>query len=296
MRNNTILITGSTHGIGEAAAKALAAQGHRIISHGRSETRCQEVVEQIREQTGNPQVSYLAADLSSTAGGRWLAQQVKEQFDRLDVLVNNAGSFFLTRQLTGEGFERTWALNHLSYFVLTLELLPLLKASAPARVVNVSSRSHEQAKLDCDPLTGLEKRPYFSWRAYGRSKLANILFTYELARRLEGTQVTANALHPGLVRTNIWNCYGKFARLLLEPYLHRALTVEQGAQTIIYLASDPAVEGISGKYFVDCMDVSSSPASYDVEAARRLWEAGEKARGKPERAEKGGSILPRLFV
>jgi NAD(P)-dependent dehydrogenase (short-subunit alcohol dehydrogenase family) len=274
----TILITGSTHGIGEAAAKALAAQGHRIILHGRSALRCQEVAGQIKEQTENDQVSYLAADLSILAQVRGLADQFKRQFDRLDVLVNNAGSFFLSRQLTPEGYERTWALNHLSYFVLTLELLPLLKASAPARVVNVSSRSHEEAKLDCDPLTGLEKRAYFSWRAYGRSKLANILFTYELARRLEEAQVTANALHPGLVRTNIWNRYGKFARLLLEPHLRHALTKEQGAETIVYLASNPAAEGLSGKYFVDCKAVPSSPASYDLETARCLWEAGEKAR------------------
>ena len=276
----TILITGSTHGIGEAAAKALAAQGHQIILHGRSEARCQEVAQQITQQTGNPQVSYLTADLSSPSHVRGLAGQVKEQYNHLDVLVNNAGSFFLTRQLTPEGFERTWALNHLSYFVLTIELLPLLKASATARVVNVSSNSHLGMQLDCHPLTGLEKRPYFSWRAYGRSKLANILFTYQLARQLQDTQVTANALHPGLVRTHIWERYGKFARLLLEPYLRKGLTVEEGAQTIVYLASSPEVEGVSGKYFVDCKEVPSSPASYDLDTARLLWEAGEKARGK----------------
>jgi NAD(P)-dependent dehydrogenase (short-subunit alcohol dehydrogenase family) len=272
----TILITGSTHGIGEAAAKALAAQGHRLILHGRSEVRCQQVAQQITQQTGNPQVSFFAADLSLLAQVRRLAQAVKERCDRLDVLVNNAGSFFLTRQLTSDGFERTWALNHLSYFVFTLELLPLLKASTPARVVNVSSNSHHGMKLDCHPLTGLEKRPYFSWTAYGRSKLANILFTYELARRLEGTQVTANALHPGLVRTHIWERYGKFARLLLEPYLRKGLTVEEGAQTIVYLAASPEVEGVSGKYFVDCKEVPSSPASYNLNASHCLWEAGEE--------------------
>lgn len=272
----TILITGSTHGIGEAAAKALAAQGHRLILHGRSETRCREVAQQITRQTGNPEISFFAADLSLIAQVRGLAEAVKERFDRLDVLVNNAGSFFLTRQLTPDGIERTWALNHLSYFLLTLELLPLLKASAPARVVNVSSNSHHGMKPDCHPLTGLEQRPYFSWRAYGRSKLANILFTYQLTRRLEGTQVTANALHPGLVRTHIWERYGKFPRLLLEPYLRKGLTVEEGAQTIVYLAASPEVEGLSRKYFVDCKAVTSSPESYDLEAARRLWEAGEE--------------------
>lgn len=271
----TILITGSTHGIGEAAASALAAQGHRVILHGRDPRRCQQVAEQIQRQTGNPNLAWFAADFSSIAQARRLAQQVRERFDRLDVLVNNAGNFFIFPRLSPDGFEMTWTVNHLSSFVLTLELLPLLIASAPARIVNVSSDSHHSKKLDCDPLTGREKRLYMSWWAYGRSKLANVLFTYELARRLEGTGVTANALHPGLVRTNIWNKFGWFTRLATPLLLHSALPAEEGAETIIYLAADPAVEGVSGKYFYRCQTVSSSPASYDQATARRLWEAGE---------------------
>jgi NAD(P)-dependent dehydrogenase (short-subunit alcohol dehydrogenase family) len=140
----------------------------------------------------------------------------------------------------------------------------------------VASNSHFSAGLDCDLLTGLEKRSYFSWRAYGRSKLANVLFTYELSRRLDDTGLTANALHPGLVRTHIWEKYGKFPRLLMEPYLRKGLTVQEGAQTIVYLATSPEVEGVNGKYFIDCQAVESSRESYDLSTAHRLWEAGEK--------------------
>lgn len=271
----TILITGSTHGIGEAAAYALAAQGHQIILHGRNPQRCQEVAERIQRQTSNHNLAWFAADFSAVAQVRQLAQQVRQRFHHLEVLVNNAGNFFIFKRHSPDGCELTWAVNHLSYLVLTLELLPLLKASAPARIINVSSDSHHGKKLDCDPLTGLEKRPYMSWKAYGRSKLANVLFTYELARRLEESGVTANALHPGLVRTNIWNKFGWVTRLATPLLLRGALPAEEGAQTIIYLATDPAVEGVSGKYFYRCQAVPSSPESYDMESARRLWEAGE---------------------
>ena len=273
----TILITGSTHGIGEAAAKALAAQGHQVIIHGRSAARCQEVIEQIKLQTGNADLIYLTADLSEMSQVRQLARQVKERFTRLDVLINNAGNFFLSRQTSPDGFEMTWAVNHLSYFVLTLNLLDLLKASAPARIVNVSSNSHFGARLDCDPLTGLEKRPYMSWKAYGRSKLANVLFTYELHRRFDDLGITANALHPGLVRTHIWDKFGFLSQWVTRFYLSkRSLTSEEGAQTSVYLAASPEVEGVSGKYFYRCQAVDSSRESYNVNEARRLWEAGEK--------------------
>jgi len=272
----TILITGSTHGIGEAAAKALAAQGHQVIIHGRSAARCQEVIEQIKLQTGNANLTYIAADLSAMSQVRQLARQVKESLTRLDVLINNAGNFFLTHQITPDGFEMTWAVNHLSYFVLTLDLLDLLKASAPARIVNVSSNSHFGARLDCDPLTGLEKRPYLSWKAYGRSKLANVLFTYELHRRIDDLGITANALHPGLVRTHIWDKFGFLSRWVIRFFLsNRSLTSEEGAHTSVYLAASPEVEGVSGKYFYRCQAVDSSRESYNVNEARRLWEAGK---------------------
>ncbi len=272
----TILITGSTHGIGEAAAKALAAQGHQVIIHGRSAARCQEVIEQIKLQASNANLTYLTADLSEMSQVRQLARQVKERFTRLDVLINNAGNFFLSRQTSPDGFEMTWAVNHLSYFVLTLNLLDLLKTSAPARIVNVSSNSHFGARLDCDPLTGLEKRPYMSWKAYGRSKLANVLFTYELHRRFDDLGITANALHPGLVRTHIWDKFGILSQWVTRFYLSkRVLTCEEGAQTSVYLATSPEVEGVSGKYYYRCQAVNSSPDSYNVNEARRLWEAGK---------------------
>jgi NAD(P)-dependent dehydrogenase (short-subunit alcohol dehydrogenase family) len=272
----TILITGSTHGIGEAAAKDLAAQGHQVIIHGRSATRCQEVIEQIKHQTGNANLTYFTADLSEMSQVRQLARQVKERFTRLDVLINNAGNFFLTHQKSPDGYEMTWAVNHLSYYVLTLHLLDLLKASAPARIVNVSSNSHFGARLDCDPLTGLEKRLYLSWKAYGRSKLANVLFTYELHRRFDDLGITANALHPGLVRTHIWDKFGFLSQWVIRFYLsNRSLTSEEGAQTSVYLAASPEVEGVSGKYFYRCQTVDSSRESYNVDEARRLWEAGK---------------------
>jgi retinol dehydrogenase 12 len=271
----TILITGSTHGIGEAAAIALAAQGHQVIIHGRSAARCQEVIEQIKLQTGNANLTYFTAELSEMAQVRELARQIKDRFTRLDVLINNAGNFFLSHQITPEGFEMTWAVNHLSYFVLTLHLIDLLKASAPARIVNISSNSHFGARLDCDLLTGLEKRLYLSWKAYGRSKLANILFTYELHRRLDDLGITANVLHPGLVRTHIWEKFGFLSQLVTRFYLlNRSLTSEEGAQTSVYLAASPEVEGVSGKYFYRCQAVDSSRESYNVNEARRLWEAG----------------------
>jgi retinol dehydrogenase 12 len=273
----TILITGSTHGIGEAAAKALTAQGHQVIIHGRSAARCQQVIEQIKVETGSSNLTYLTADLAELSQVRQLARQVKERFTRLDVLINNAGNFFLTRQITPDGFERTWAVNHLSYFVLTLELLDLLKTSTPARIVNVSSNSHFNARLDCDPLTGLEKRPYMGWKAYGRSKLANVLFSYELYRRLDDQGITANALHPGLVRTHIWDKFGFLPRLVTRFYLsNRSLTSEEGAKTSVYLAISPEVEGVSGKYFYRCRAIDSSRESYNVSEARRLWEAGKQ--------------------
>ncbi len=272
----TILITGSTHGIGEAAAKALAAQGHQVIIHGRSATRCQEVIAQIKHQTGHSNLIYLTADLSDMSQVRQLARQVKEHCTRLDVLINNAGNFFLSHQTSPDGFEMTWAVNHLSYFVLTLNLLDLLKASAPARIVNVSSNSHFGARLDCDPLTGLEKRLYLSWKAYGRSKLANVLFTYELHRRFDDLGITANALHPGLVRTHIWDKFGFLSQWVIGVFLsNRSLTSEEGALTTVYLAASPEVEGVSGKYFYRCQPVDSSQASYNVKEARRLWEAGK---------------------
>jgi NAD(P)-dependent dehydrogenase (short-subunit alcohol dehydrogenase family) len=191
--------------------------------------------------------------------------------------VNNAGAVFSQRSLTVDGFERTFALNHLAYFLLTNLLIDLLRADAPSRIVNVSSAAHTGAVLDFDDLQS--ERKYAGFRAYGRSKLANILFTHELARRLEGTGVTANCLHPGVVATGFNRNNGLLMQLgmtIARPFL---ISAEKGAQTIVYLASSPEVEGVTGEYFVNCTATSSSPASYDDEAARKLWDVSASLTG-----------------
>ena len=257
--------------------------GLTLIVAGRSKERCQSTVAKIKSETGNPNVDYLLADLSVQSQIHQMAGEFKSRYARLDVLVNNAGAIFLRRQISAEGVEMTFAVNHLAYFLLTNLLLDTLKASAPARVVNVASNSHLGQHLDFDNLQ--LKRGYNPMRAYGRSKLCNLYFTYELARRLEGTGVTVNAMHPGFVHTNIAANNGWLVRLFL-PLIHRnSLTPEQGASTVVYLASSPDVEGVTGKYFVREREVASDPVSYDEDAAKKLWQASEEMTLAPERSE-----------
>jgi NAD(P)-dependent dehydrogenase (short-subunit alcohol dehydrogenase family) len=285
MQNKICLITGATSGIGQATAMALAQKGITVIVAGRDEERCQKTVARIQRETQNFHVDYLLADLSVQAQVRQLAADFKARYERLDVLVNNAGAIFLRRQISADGIEMTFAVNHLAYFLLTNLLLEPLKASAPARVVNVASNSHYGQHLDFDNLQ--LKRGYNPMRAYGRSKLCNLYFTYELARRLEneGTGVTVNAMHPGFVATNMGANNGWWVKLFL-PLVHlNSLTPEQGASTVVYLASSPDVEGVSGKYFVREREVESDPVSYDESAARRLWEVSEEMTLVPERSE-----------
>jgi NAD(P)-dependent dehydrogenase (short-subunit alcohol dehydrogenase family) len=219
--------------------------------------------------------------LSSQEQIERLAEEAKKRYERLNVLINNAGALFLHRRESVDGIEMTWALNHLGYFLLTNLLLDLIQRSAPARIVNVSSRAHERARIDFDDLQG--RRTYSGMRAYGQSKLANLLFTHELARRLEGTGVTVNALHPGFVATNFGaDDNGFFLRLILRLLQRaRAISAEEGAQTSIYLASSPEVEGVTGKYFFRKRPQPSSPASYDEETARRLWEVSLESTRLP---------------
>ena len=275
MSGKTCLITGATAGIGEVTARELARFGARVIVVGRSPGRCAATVERIQGQTGSSAVESLVADLSVQADVRRLVGEVRERCDRLDVLVNNAGGMFLDRRETVDGIELTLALNHLSYFLLTKRLLPLLEASAPSRIVNVASDAHRGISIDFDDIQG--RRRYSGWRAYKRSKLANILFTYELARRLEGTGVTANALHPGFVRTNFFEgltgWIGFITRLGASLV---AIGPEEGARTSIYLASSPEIEGVSGQYFVKSRPARSSPQSHDRVAADRLWRLSEE--------------------
>jgi len=272
------MITGANAGIGKITALELAKQGAQVVMVARSQARGAEAQADVITASGNRDVHLLQADLSSQAEIRKLAAQFKRDFTRLDVLVNNAGAFFNRRQFSVDGFEMTFALNHLGYFLLTHLLLDALQASAPARIINVSSDAHRGAKIDFDDLQA--ERGYAGFRVYGISKLANVLFTYELARRLEGTGVTANALHPGFVATNFGRNNG-FVVDKLFGLLGRffAKSPQEGAETSIYLAASPAVAGVTGQYFVDKKAVKSSPASYDADAARRLWEISEELVG-----------------
>jgi len=246
MTGKTVLITGATNGIGKAAARGLAKLGAQVVIVGRNAQKCAETVAELRASTGNQAIEALRADLSVMAEVRHLADQVKARYPRLEVLINNAGAYFDKRLTSADGYEMTFALNHLGHFYLTTLLLDLLKASAPARIVNVSSDAHRFARLN---LVNPHHPPtYNGFRVYGQTKLANVVFTYELARRLEGTGVTANAMHPGFVRTGFGrNNEGLISKIfsLLQAF---ALTPEQGADTVIYLASSPEVEGVSGKY------------------------------------------------
>ncbi len=275
MEGKTCLITGASDGIGYAAARELARMGAAVVIAGRNNAKTAAAAERITGETGNREVRYMLADLSSQADVRSLADQVKQQVPRLDVLVNNAGAIFLSNRRSVDGIEMTFALNHLGYFLLTALLLDLLKDSTPARIVNVSSSSHFSARnfrLEDLPKPGSNG----GYRAYGRSKLCNILFTYELARRLEGSGVAVNALHPGLVRTNIARDNGLLGRVVNFFIGVRGVDATRGAETLNYVAASPKVEGTTGKFFVDCRAVPSSPLSYDAGLASDLWELSER--------------------
>ncbi|MDQ4077609.1 MAG: SDR family oxidoreductase [Chloroflexota bacterium] len=270
MEGQVVLVTGGTGGIGWATAKGVAEQGATVVIVGRNVQRGEEAAREIWAATGNSRVEYMQADLSNQADIERLAGEFGRHYDRLDVLVNNAGGIFWERRETEDALEMTFALNHLAYFYLTHLLLPWLVASAPARIVNVSSGAHHGARIHFDDLQ--QAQGYSPWRAYSQSKLANILFTRELARRLEGTGVTANALHPGFVTTGFGRAGGWIGRLIM-PIVHLfAISPEAGAQTVIHLASAPEVEGVSGKYFENREEKRASRAAYDDEVARRLWE------------------------
>ena len=268
------LVTGATAGIGMVTATALATQGAEVIIAGRDQLKTESVTRQIQTETGNAAVHYLLADFSDLQQVRDLAAAFKKRYSRLDVLVNNAGAFFNSRRETPYGVEMTLLVNHLAPFLLTNLLLDTIQGSAPVRIINVSSDAHKQGAMNFDDL-GF-KQGYFGMKAYARSKLANILFTNELARRLAGSNVTVNALHPGHVATDIWkNDFSFFGPILKWVIGLFALTPEQGADNTIYLASSPNVAGITGKYFVKRSPVQSAAGSLDEEVARRLWEVSE---------------------
>jgi NAD(P)-dependent dehydrogenase (short-subunit alcohol dehydrogenase family) len=271
MEGKIVLVTGGTSGIGLYTALELARLGARVIIIGRDSVKCIDTVHWIKAQTSNPYVEFLVADLASQVQLWEAAEQFRARYDHLDVLVNNAGGFFLRRKLSPDGIEMTFALNHLAYFLLTNLLIDLLRESPSARVINVSSGAHYNEHLDFDDLQ--LSRFYNPIQAYGRSKLSNVLFTYELARRLNGTHITANAVTPGMVATEIWKKVNRWLGPVLSYYIQQVgLTPLEGAQTSIYLASSPDVVGVTGKYFSRQKEVHSGPASYDLDAARQLWE------------------------
>lgn len=278
MKGKRFLITGGSDGIGKEAARQLARMGADIVITGRNPQKTELAVEEIRAEARGGSVEYLLADFASQAQVRALAQAYLERYPRLDVLVNNAGTSFLKRQLSEDGIEMTFAVNHLASFLLTRLLLERVKASAPARIINTSSSAHYRDVLDLNDLN--MERGYWIMKAYGQSKLANILFTYELARQLEGTGVTVNALHPGFVNTNVARDNNGWLLRWLQPLIFRGgIPVEEGAATTVYLASSPEVEGVSGKFYVDCKDTRSSEMSYDLENQRRLWQLSEEMTG-----------------
>lgn len=274
MQGKVCMVTGAASGIGAVTAQALAQRGATVILVDRDAGKGGLTVEQIKQQTGNSAVELMVADLSSQKAIRQLVQQFTSRYRRLDVLVNNAGALFGERQESVDGIEMTFALNYLGYFLLTNLLLDTLKASAPARIINTSSRSHARARINFDDLES--RTNYKGLSAYAHSKLAIVLFTYELARRLKGSGVTVNALHPGIVATNFAMQGGGIVGLIVRLFRPFFVSPEQGAQTGIYLATSPEVEGVTGKYFVKCKAVPSSPASYDMTVASRLWEVSEK--------------------
>ncbi|MCB0091124.1 MAG: SDR family oxidoreductase [Caldilineaceae bacterium] len=278
IRHKICMVTGANVGIGKETARALASAGARVIMVCRSRTRGEAARAEIIEQSGNDEVELMLADLSVQADVRKLAAAFQRQHEALHVLVNNAGAYFPQRTESADGLEMTWALNHLGYFLLTNLLLDVIKRSAPARIINVSSAGHTHGTIDFDDLQ--MRRNYGGFQAYARSKLANLLFTYELARRLAGTAVTVNALHPGAVNTNIWNNVdGLLGRLLRAVGKFYFLPVEAGAATAIYLATSPDVTGVTGQYFAKQKAVRSSPGSYRTDVAARLWDVSTAMTG-----------------
>ncbi len=277
MNGKVALITGGTGGIGKAAATALAGMGAEVVVVGRNAERGEAAVAEIREKAGNDGVSLLLADLSVQAEVRKLAEDFGAHHDRLDVLVNNAGLVLSERNETPDGIEAQFAINHLAPFLLTNLLTDLLKKSAPSRVVTVSSEAQRWGKMDFDDLQS--KKRYRGFPVYGMTKLANVMFTFELAERLKGTGVTANCMHPGAVNTSFaQNNRGpaSLAFRLFKPFMR---SPEQGADTLVYLAVSPAVEGMTGKYVSDRKVTAASPIAYDETARKMLWEESERLTG-----------------
>jgi NAD(P)-dependent dehydrogenase (short-subunit alcohol dehydrogenase family) len=278
MNGKICLVTGANSGLGRAIATGLARYGATVVMACRNQKRGEAARRYITKISGSTDVHLLIADLSRRQDIVALSETFKRQFDRLDVLVNNAGVLTRTRHLTEEGFEAQFFVNHLAYFLLTNLLVDTLAASAPSRIINVASTAHSRGVLDFDDLQA-EKR-YDGWQQYANTKLANVMFTYELARRLEGTGVTANCLHPGVIHTNLLRNYSR----LLDWLFHRLRGFfrqpEEGAETALYLAVSPDVAGVTGKYFRDSRTCGTSHQSNDPDIQKRLWDVSEMLVGR----------------
>lgn len=268
MQEKTILVTGSTDGIGKETALQLAEKGFEIILHGRSQEKGIKVLEEIKDKSGNSRVGFFQADLASQSQVRQLAQNIVNNYSRLDVLINNAGTFQQERILTEDRVETTFAVNYLAPFLLTYSLLDMVRASASRRIINVASVAHWNGRLEWNNLQG--ERRYDGFDAYARSKLALILFTYALAERLKGSDITVNCLHPGVIKTKLLRAgFGDYP----------GDTPERGARTSVYLATSPEVSGISGQYFEECKSAQSSPISHDRMIQEKLWQISEQLTG-----------------
>ena len=277
MQGKTVVITGGTSGIGEVAARKLAQMGARIVLIARDKSRAQATLARLRKS--GPGVAHGAhmADLTQLAQMKRVAGQIAAEEPRIDVLINNAGALFGTRRLTPDGLEHTFALNHMGYFVITQLLRERIVASAPARIVNTASGAHEGAVLDLEDLQS--GKSYSATKAYNRSKLCNILFTRELARRFENTGVSANCLHPGFVATRFGDQSGGMISNLVRLAKFFAISPEEGAKTIVYLASSPEIAGITGQYFYKCRATQPSLAARDDRTALLLWERSAALAG-----------------
>ncbi len=278
IQGKTCLITGGNSGIGRETALALAREGARVILVCRNQQKGEKAQKEIRDSTGNSGIDLLVADLGSMTQVRQLASIVLSQYTQLHLLVNNAGLLLGKRRLTEEGYETTLAVNHLGHFLLTLLLIDRIKASAPARIINVSSMVHRGGGIEFDNLMG--EKSYRSLKAYSQSKLANILFTYSLAEKLKETDVTVNCLHPGIVSTNFGNQGAKwylFFKAIAKPLIY--ISPQKGAETLVYLSTSSEVEKVSGKYFVRKKMTPSSSASYNKTLQNKLWEVSEQLTG-----------------
>ena len=274
MQDKVVVITGATSGIGAITAEKLAAMGARMLVIARNRTRGEATLKRLGETAPGIDHRVYYADLSLVKEMKRVGNEIAAAERRIDVLINNAGALFGKRELTGEGLERTFATNHMSYFVVTEQLRERLLASAPARVINTSSEAHRGMKIDFGDLHG--SRSYQAFRAYGRSKLCNILFTRELARQLSGTGVTVNCLHPGFVNTRFGDESKGPLSLLFRIAKNFAISPEKGAETMVFLASAKEVAGTTGQYFYQCRPKTSSIEAQDEDAAKRLWEESVK--------------------